>query len=665
MYRTVTFGPSLSAIAGVSSQNTHFALIPTSSSSYGETRMPIRLLLLGIALACSGNVHCETALLPAISIVAAPIIEFTQLDSFSGTSAVITEAQLRDQNAVDLASALRRTPGVQISRFNPVGSFGGDEGGAVFIRGMGASRPGSEIKTYIDGVPFFMGVWNHPLLDLLPLNGMRSITVNKSPQPAISGNNFASIELATKRAQAEGSQGSARISAGSFGTLIEQLDLVGRSGNLDFMLAQGYARSNGHRPNADGELKNIMGRVGFAIDPHWSLSATFLHTDNKASDPGDNTLPAPAVAPTFDTQGSMLAASISHKHGDWHGDLRIYSNKADSDWLNQPGDTITRSRLSGLRWREEMAPWQGGNLVLGVDHDRIKGEVDFGFTRFAGHTFRITSPYLALSQDLPLSKDWTLVPSLGVRAYSHSEFASRTAPHAGISLMSEHVTLYANAARGVNYPGLEVDLLSTLIPPLGTTWRNLAAEELDHSEIGLKLSPTVSTTVDLSLFQDKVSNRYIFGFPPDVPPPPQFINLGAYRMRGAELAVRQQLGRDWSVFSGFTLLDPSINNLPYAPEKALTLGVNGRIGPFSIALDGQYQSEVWALNRARAAAAVNNQRLSAFTVVNARFGYTVPMLGKAGEVFVALENLFDRDYQFRPGYPMAGRSAQLGLAASF
>ncbi len=50
-------------------------------------------------------------------------------------------------------------------------------------------------------------------------------------------------------------------------------------------------------------------------------------------------------------------------------------------------------------------------------------------------------------------------------------------------------------------------------------------------------------------------------------------DLGAYRMRGAEPAVRQQLGRDWSVFSGYTLLDPSINNLPYAPEKALTLGV--------------------------------------------------------------------------------------------
>ena len=44
---------------------------------------------------------------------------------------------------------------------------GGDEGGAVYVRGLGASRPGSEIKTYVDGIPFYMGVWNHALLDLL------------------------------------------------------------------------------------------------------------------------------------------------------------------------------------------------------------------------------------------------------------------------------------------------------------------------------------------------------------------------------------------------------------------------------------------------------------------------------------------------------------------
>ena len=147
-------------------------------------------LALAISLAFSCAAAAQTTTLPSVVITANPVIEEVRVDAFSSVSAVVTQDQLRDQNAVDLASALRRTPGVEISRFNPVGAFGGAEGGAIFIRGMGGSRPGSEIKTYIDGLPFYMGVWNHPLLDLLPVNGMQSITVYKSPQPQINGNNF-------------------------------------------------------------------------------------------------------------------------------------------------------------------------------------------------------------------------------------------------------------------------------------------------------------------------------------------------------------------------------------------------------------------------------------------------------------------------------------------
>lgn len=40
-------------------------------------------------------------------------------------------------------------------------------------------------------------------------------------------------------------------------------------------------------------------------------------------------------------------------------------------------------------------------------------------------------------------------------------------------------------------------------------------------------------------------------------------------------------------------------------------------------------------------------------------------LGKKGEVFLAVENLFGRNYEFQPGYPMPGRSAQAGISASF
>ncbi|MDD1621593.1 MAG: TonB-dependent receptor [Methylococcaceae bacterium] len=79
----------------------------------------------------------------------------------------------------------------------------------------------------------------------------------------------------------------------------------------------------------------------------------------------------------------------------------------------------------------------------------------------------------------------------------------------------------------------------------------------------------------------------------------------------------------------------------------------------------QYQSRTWALNRSRNAAEVNSQRVEAFTVANTRLAYPVAELGKKGEVFVSVENLFDKRYSYRPGYQMPGIWGQIGIAASF
>ncbi len=611
--------------------------------------------------------------LAPMEITANPIIDQIQVDPFSATSAVVKADQLRDQNAFDLATALRRTPGVQISRYNPVGGFGGDQGGAVYIRGMGAGRPGSEIMTYVDGIPIFMGVWNHPLLDLLPVNGMQSITVYKSPQPHINGNNFASINLETKQAYQEGTLINARVSGGYFGTFIEQADLVGRSGNISYMLAQGHAQSNGHRRNADGELNNVMGRVSMQLDPHWSIGTGFIFVDNKALDPGDNRLPRVAVAPKYETQSGMSYAFVSHNHDRWQGDLRVYHNRGEGNWLRQggiEGNHFNNFQTTGVRWKEVFSPWQGGTITAGLDSDWVSG--DSRFNRIAPApqdkvnlpTFRVTSPYFSLSQQYAVHEDWLLVPSFGVRIYNHSEFATKTAPHFGLSLISEHITLFSNVSRGIHYPGLEAPLLAHLMPPLRDTWKQLSAEELSHAEVGIKLTPFNTTQIDVSLFIDHVKNRYIFGFPPNIPPPPQFLNLGAYTVRGAEFSLRQDITRNWSLFGSLTLLDPSIDNLPYAPGRAVTAGINGQIGPLRLTVDTQYQSSVLALSRARNPAFSNTEKVDSFVIMNARVAYPLAMLGKQGEVFVAAENLLNEHYAYRPGYPMPGRWGQIGFSVS-
>jgi iron complex outermembrane receptor protein len=94
----------------------------------------------------------ETTHLDDIIVVDSPIIEGNEVDRYAGQKTVVTESQISDLNAQDLGTAMRRTPGVNISRYNMIGSFGGGSGGAMFIRGQGSSRPGAEIKTLVDGI---------------------------------------------------------------------------------------------------------------------------------------------------------------------------------------------------------------------------------------------------------------------------------------------------------------------------------------------------------------------------------------------------------------------------------------------------------------------------------------------------------------------------------
>jgi len=643
------------------------------------THKPILLsaaLLSSISIASAEPIeNTEKVKLETMQVVARPIIEESQLDAYSSMSSTVTEDQLRDQNAVDLASALRRTPGVQITRFNPVGSFGGGEGGGIFIRGMGASRPGSEIQTYVDEVPFYMPIWGHPLLDILPINGMESITVYKSPQPQVNGNNFASVNLKTKRAIEDGIKGNFRLSGGMLGTVQEQLDVTGKYGDVDFTLAQGFARSNGHRDNSDGQLNNIMGRIGWQFDKNWSVGAQFVYANNEATDPGDSRKPAPAIAPTYDTEATLISVNLAHDYEKMQGDIKFYTTLGSGNWFDRepmpmtPQDTLSSFHTAGIKAKETFTFWEGSEIILGLDNDWIWGDVQNNFASgfsatFNTPTFSITSPYLAVSQNFQVSENWAVTPSAGVRYYSHSQFDNYAAPHAGLSISTDWLTVFTNYSRGINYPGLEAPTLASMIQPLGTTWQTLAPEINDHVEVGFQLSPFDSTQVDVSLFLDMIQNRYIFAFPPHVPFP-QFTNIGAYDMYGMEIALQQSITKDWSFFTSLTLLDPSIDNLPYVPTYSVSAGINGKIQKLSINLDMQFQSETTALNRSRNAGITNTEKVSAFTVVNLRTSYPIPMLGDSGEVFVAVENLFNKQYAYRPGYTMPGIWAQVGVSASF
>lgn len=648
----------------------------THQRSRRSRRLPRVTYAIAFGLAGTGIAHAQDVTLPPVEVTAPPIIDNVTIDPYSGSSAVITDDQIRDQNSIDLPSAMQNTPGTEISRFNPVGSYAGDQGGRVFIHGLGSGSPGAEIQTYIDGIPVYSPVWGHPLLDALPINGMQSITIYKGPRPWIDGDNFGSIDLETIRPTEDGIHGDGQVSGGMFGTVIEKADLYGREGAVDFMLSEGFARSNGARPNADGQIGNTLGRVGVQINDQWRADLSFMYVNSKADDPQSDEQPPVPLTPQYDTQLGMVSAALSHDYGTVKGDLKVYLTDADSQWNNTTyGLAPLLSNVynanysfvtSGARWSEKITPWTGGTVELGVDYDRISGHntTDAPFPTpvdVQSPLFELTAPHIALYQDVVLSDTWKLVPSAGIRIYEHNIFPSETAPHAGLSLVSDNLTVFAEYSRGIHYPGLEVFEFSQIYPFFGDSWRALSAEKDDHGEIGFKAAPTTSTKVDFNVFTDWVSNRYDFDFATG-----QDINFGAYRSQGMELSVRQDIGHDWTAFAGWTILTASEGGLPFMPHDTVALGLNGTVGPVRVALDAQYRSWIWGLTDFRGTGIPSSeQKVDPFFVANLRVSYPLPALGRKGEVFLAVENLLNRTYSYTPGYPQPGTWAQVGIAASF
>src|SRR6056297_645150 len=73
----------------------------------------------------------KTNSISKVVVTAPPVIKENNLTPLAGQVSTVSSDQISALNAQDLPSALRRTPGVIISRHNPIGSFGGGDGGGV------------------------------------------------------------------------------------------------------------------------------------------------------------------------------------------------------------------------------------------------------------------------------------------------------------------------------------------------------------------------------------------------------------------------------------------------------------------------------------------------------------------------------------------------------
>jgi len=598
-------------------------------------------------------------------VVAPPVIEGNQVTRYGGTKTIVGTDQVDDLNAQDVTTALRTTPGVTISRYNPVGSFGGGEGGAVFIRGLGSGRPGGEIKTSIDGVNLGNPVFNHGLMDLMPIDPAGRIEVIKGVQPTEQGSGFGGVNIVPKRMTGEGFKTKVGTSYGSFNTFTETIEHGGREGAWDYYLGQGFRTSDGHRDKSDGSLKDVFGSMGYQLSKNWELRAFGLGTDNAASDPGPKTNPNPRDE-RYKTNNGLGTLTLANTFDAASGEIKLYLNHIDAKWLDQSGntkDTTMRGDSMGVKAKEAFNLWTGGEVLTGLDYDRATGRSNTNYDNGANPTtfankYTTVSPRVAVSQLVGDKGGLYVIPSAGVRWFDNSIFGSEWAPHAGLVGGYMDTEAHFSVARGVNYPGLEV-------LAQGRQGVDLHPEIMNHVEFGLAQKFSETVKADVTAFQEHGDNRYVRAGFNGV-----WQNTGHYEIQGLEGTINWTPSKTLALYTGLTWLDNTPSNLPYAPEWMASAGGNWLFAKnFKLSVDAQYVDSMYALTTTRAALAPTNAlKVVQYVLVNAKLAWMFDaglLGGKGGELFLAGDNLTNSNYCTRPDYPMPGIGVTLGMNLTF
>ncbi|MBN2144415.1 MAG: TonB-dependent receptor plug domain-containing protein [Candidatus Aureabacteria bacterium] len=625
--------------------------------------------ILCLFLFCLASLPCTYAadrpIRVRIDLPLSTVTEKEEIGDDGSVTSVVGEEQIDKLNAQELTSALRRVPGVTISRYNPLGSYGGADGGSVYIRGHGSGRPGSEIRIYVNGAPLESGVWGHPLMDTVPVDFAEKITVFKGPQPQTYSGTFGSVNISTLERNLPGFETKINLGYGEFDTVIGNLTHGGKISGFNYYIGASHKQSEGHRPHADASLNAEYLRLGADISEENHLSYIVQATDNWSRDPGRIDRPIP-VRDKFTTRTVSHVLRMDKSGKQVNGFSLFYAEDGTIRWAKDnlngmgtpPGNSNTDWTNYGFRSSYDMLI---GNFTLtgSLDYESKGGEsqnvtvtgmVPFSFKG----RFNTIAPYAGTRYLLELN-ELKLIPSAGIRFYKNSDFDSETAPCLSVTAEKNGGKIYVLYARGVNYPGVYAKGVSA------STLSRLDAEVLDSVELGFHWTHSDKIALQASVFRYDSSNHL-------QSTPNGLLNIGRIKTNGGETSVHFFPGENLVIFLGLTFLKPDDELSPRMPGFSASAGISSQfMDHLNLSIDAQYVGSQYAYNgRSGSLSQTDMEEISDYLTANLKMSCDLSVFsGIQGECYMAVENLTDETYEYLPGYPMAGRNFSAGIKWKF
>lgn len=617
----------------------------------------------------------------------------------SGRLRVITEEELNQRGVKTLDEALELVPGINVR----VGNGGAPR---IDIRGYRTRH----VTLLLDGVPLNSTYDGQMDPRLVPVEIIKKIKVSYGTGSSIYGSGAIGgvINIITDSGRSKADN---LLLQTETGARIQQYGLLRASGNegdFDYFFAlsnelrNGFELSDkfsptstedgGRRENSDLRRSSMLLKIGLTPSEHWKWGVTVGGQRAEFGLPhstiNDNTNLFASRAKferVDDLNGEMFQFSTAYDApGPWEFRVWHYHNRMTEETSGHDDATYSgmtdysvkgtflqnsETLISGQNFQAICSTADNANLVLSLKTDRsdwdssglirdvtVKDK-NYGIRAFRNDRY-LKNQALALEYNFITGKDLNI--SLG-GSFNRQLRQDRGDQHGnefniGVSRdFNDKTTAHIAAARKIRFPAIQQLYDEISGAP------DLDPEKAMNYEAGITHDFNQKTSGGLTVFQSTVEN-YIEKLETSA----LYENFQKYRFKGVELTAQHQCRQPLLLKTSLTLMkseevDSTVgrDDLQYRPETRFSLaGIwSARNGIETscefLHTDGQsFYSKKAPYKKAE---------LNEINQTNIRF--SKPLRYHSLNVYLGVDNLFDRDFETSYGVPAPGRFWYLGLQA--
>jgi outer membrane cobalamin receptor len=571
---------------------------------------------------------------------------------------VVSGDEIRRSGAIDVATAVQNAASVHIADFGTPGSVQ-----SISIRGAYSSQ----VLVLLDGIRMNSSRDGGFDLSFIPVSveDIERIEIVRGPSSALYGSDAVGgvINIITRKPQ--GDRNSISASAGSHGYDEVHLGGEGRKGRWYYAVAGKRETSDGYRVNSDLYRWVFNGKLGYELSKASSLEFSANYLSEDVGSPGSTLtfFGTPLATPLArqEERNKVYSGAYRTRFGQ-SVDLKLSGYRKQDDLGFQDPEitplkpaptsnyyeTTSDGGEAQLTWL--LAAWN--QLTAGYEMRRDRLNSFDAQNGTAEHAASLNAFYF---QD-EISIGDPLLIVVGGREDDHSVYGRKFSPKISgrYALKSTGTIFRASYGKSFRAPTFN-DLY------FNTSWAvgnpNLKPESAKEYEGSVEQQFGKELTVKIAGFDRKVTdliqwNWYVF--------PMQVENIGKAHIRGLEIEGAYRIASVVSLLANYTYLNPVDDAtgekiyytiprkqlkgaLTVFPEKNIYLTIEGR------AVENYVKpgEPAWR-----------------YSVYDAKIAEKMTRWAGA-EVFFAVTNIFDRNYEAVQGYPMPPKEIRGGVSLTF